>query len=772
MSKLASYNRKHVLLFGLTLVLLAIAFEPGVAKAATEISDLLNGDTAITRGWKFFNSLTNYAIVGGLLLIAFANVLRISIDTYAVKKVLPTLLVAFVLSNFSLLASQILLDASSSLSLTSLGLANGFGTGTGQVEALGALGALGARFVTWLDFKTIASGFGASAAGAGGLLAIFGNLGFASAGWPFVIFLAIVVLGVPLLLILGLVLLFSVRYYVLQLAIILAPVFIIGMAFPFTRTYFQKWLSVLMVWIFMRPISNLILGVGAAALTFGSLNGLFGGLVVFAVVVGALVGALLIPFQLASAASGILKGLTSLATGTLRSGAADRLIGFSKKHEGTLKGRIAEGALGALYTPEIIKMAHERRTSRIVTEAQFSAAHLTGQEQIRDQIKEKLISERAGEVKGKAAPEKTDFFLQSHRAKDNDGKIATFDAMNSEGDRSNFFYEINSRFKAIDKILKSATADAKAKEKAIKDRDELMEALGGSQVEELKKAGALSEQHGVTDTAQARSLITLAALGGKFKHRDGSNNIVDGIKMIKGKNIYTGEDNVDIVQEALVDGKGRDSSFALSRRQRYDKMNKDHQYTDEAQTVFRDDASGMGRVGTAEEITDAGANAYSDIDPQKLQTGLQKGATIRILRDSTGKLIKRIDPSLLKGHAYGHIGEEAYSQAERMRPESKLVMSDNWAETRAYNEEIVEKAIRKEIAQDGLVGPEADIRYRDRMKNYYYLAATVGPAGSAANVKEMVRHMPKATQNATAFEGVFDTYVKSVADPLTTFKSK
>src|SRR5690606_16187512 len=136
----------HLPLTVFALLLGGVAFWPDAVHAnqTDRLIGIIKSDAEFTSAWQFIRSLINYAMVGGLLIIAFANVLRINIDTYAVKKILPSLLVGFALANFSLFFGELSLQLASSLSVTakdfgglwSAGLTNGLGAYAGGIPML------------------------------------------------------------------------------------------------------------------------------------------------------------------------------------------------------------------------------------------------------------------------------------------------------------------------------------------------------------------------------------------------------------------------------------------------------------------------------------------------------------------------------------------------------------------------------------------------------------------------------------------------------------
>lgn len=73
---------------------------------------LKNPDDALVKAWQYSRGLINIIVILALLLIAFANILHININTYAAKKALPGLVIGVIGANASLLLIRFVLDVS------------------------------------------------------------------------------------------------------------------------------------------------------------------------------------------------------------------------------------------------------------------------------------------------------------------------------------------------------------------------------------------------------------------------------------------------------------------------------------------------------------------------------------------------------------------------------------------------------------------------------------------------------------------------------------
>jgi len=88
---------------------LAITIEP-LYKVLTETDS--GAGSSVAGVWNSLIALCNSLIIVVLIFIAFANILRININTYSIKKMLPTLIFAVIAANFSFLFCRIIVDTS------------------------------------------------------------------------------------------------------------------------------------------------------------------------------------------------------------------------------------------------------------------------------------------------------------------------------------------------------------------------------------------------------------------------------------------------------------------------------------------------------------------------------------------------------------------------------------------------------------------------------------------------------------------------------------
>ncbi len=263
----------------------------------------LSSGTDLFKAWGSIRNLADIGFVLAFLVIIFANVLSINLDAYTIKKMLPRLVAAAILVQFSFLICGVFVD-----------IGNVLGDGVGAL--IGTLGAGGG------NSTNILLGVG-SAVGAGIFAAV------AAFNWVLIIPLLI---GVALAAI-GFLLTLGVRYILITVLIILSPLALLAWILPNTEQYFRQWSRTFMRLILMYP---LIMAIIAAAKQVPSLiptadttNGIS---TVIATVMKAVVFV---------AALGMIPWTFKWAGGMMEV-AASRIKSFSSKASGAAQGKLKD----------------------------------------------------------------------------------------------------------------------------------------------------------------------------------------------------------------------------------------------------------------------------------------------------------------------------------------------------------------------------------------------------------------------------------------------
>jgi hypothetical protein len=174
--------------------------------------------------WKINIVLVDTILILALIFVAIVNIARISIDTYAIKKILPTLILATILAHFSILVTQLIVESSEVLVVNFV---------NGDID-------------TWSSQLTLAVGWPA-AFNAFGKLLVFVPF----AGWV----LSIVFSFLPVILILVLALMMWFRHLALYFLVAFAPIAIIMMALPATEKLFKQWLTIFLKVTYLSTIA-------------------------------------------------------------------------------------------------------------------------------------------------------------------------------------------------------------------------------------------------------------------------------------------------------------------------------------------------------------------------------------------------------------------------------------------------------------------------------------------------------------------------------------
>ncbi|MCL5407285.1 MAG: hypothetical protein M1429_02205 [Patescibacteria group bacterium] len=267
--------------------------------------------------WKFVLTLTDLFLVVILLFLGIVNILHIQYDTYAIKKMLPLLIIGVILANFSLLIMRMLIDSSNILT-------NSFMDGSPGTMVHDLITATKFGKATDHGFFT---GFkdGWSAVGILLLGVIF----------AFFVTAAFLILGV----------MFYIRYAAILLLGIAAPLAFVAMAFPPTQSLFKQWWSWATKFIYMKPIAMFLLYV-ALRIKLGSPSDPNGGaitsLVGWFIIVILVYFAIIIPWKLGGAVMSAWGGAMGSIFGTKKGGWARKPVeDWANKKKDIAKGALA-----------------------------------------------------------------------------------------------------------------------------------------------------------------------------------------------------------------------------------------------------------------------------------------------------------------------------------------------------------------------------------------------------------------------------------------------
>lgn len=240
----------------MTLLLLGIILLlPSIAHAES-IQTTLRTNVEIKKLHVGFLEILNIPIILVIIVMAFAEMLHLKIDTYGLKKILPSLILAIVAAQFSYLICKLVLD-----------LAN-------MVMTLFTDPSLLGKYIDPSLYGGMSSVYNKSTTGIGdGLMAP--NPDFTQFQYTtfFSYLFGIVINLVGSVIALILAFLFIVRQWMIYLLVIISSIAFMSLALPQTKTYFTKWWTEYIKWTFMPVVSLGILWIGATFLSHPIMTG-------------------------------------------------------------------------------------------------------------------------------------------------------------------------------------------------------------------------------------------------------------------------------------------------------------------------------------------------------------------------------------------------------------------------------------------------------------------------------------------------------------------
>lgn len=276
--------------------------------------------------WESIRNVANVFFVLIFLVFVFANTLSINLNAYAVKTMLPRIIIAAILVQFSYLLMAIAIDVTNVLggglldlveSLVPITPAGGTGNRAAQAGILGAGALIGTILASGAIFAALTSG------------------------------VVLIFIGSALLGMLGVFLTLIFRQILIVLLIIVSPVAIACMVLPNTQKFFKAWQSNLVRVLLMYPMIVMLFAAGkifsaAAGATqgVGELN------LIFQLV------ALIAPLFLIPATFKAAGGLMSFGTGLIAgqvTGRAQKALGNSdaakaaQQRQGAIRRGISRG---------------------------------------------------------------------------------------------------------------------------------------------------------------------------------------------------------------------------------------------------------------------------------------------------------------------------------------------------------------------------------------------------------------------------------------------
>jgi len=363
---------------------------PSIEKEYPTLSDRLQKDPVIVgQGgnpgvWRVILNLVDIGLLLFLIFIAFANILRIDLNTYAIKKSLPMLLIGVLLANLSLLICRALVDSSDVLIQTFIQSVPTNVPNCTQATISQPAG----QFVCALVNAVYGGGFDALYnAGKGGGTAVlpafvglvaFAGLAFGLGGGLIVlVFLAVILVFIPAIAFLILAFLLYIRTYVIVFLVCIAPAAFITLAIPPLQGLFKRWWSEFTRWVFMGPVVFFFLWLAVKFYEAAGQKTNFG---TYLIVLFCVYMAIMTPFKMGGAVMAAWGKFGARIAGVGPGGwlrrVGERTGMWGLKRFGTTKEGTArlgtKAIIGALYGKEL----HERRMT--ARKGELMAAYTRG----------------------------------------------------------------------------------------------------------------------------------------------------------------------------------------------------------------------------------------------------------------------------------------------------------------------------------------------------------------------------------------------------------
>lgn len=311
----------------LCLAIISVLVFTTITHAGDSLYNTLNS-TGYKNTWKAVLSFLDYFVVIFLIVISFANILNLKVEAYAIKSILPMLILGVIFANLSWFICMMFIDLAEVLmSWITYSATQGSTVSEGNL-------------MMRLFFNTLFSSISADNKSLGdkivGMIFTGNMLGISGI---FGAVLSIIVLAILLLSFIALGILMWFRGYFLIFLVFVSPLAFIGMAIPLTQKFFQQWLSNFLKWVFVGPIAWFLMWMALIIqnqIYAGSGSHAFQAILL---ALAATVAAVITPFMLGGAVGNALLntgkkiGAWAGKTAFQRTGVPQRFSAFTKRYE-------------------------------------------------------------------------------------------------------------------------------------------------------------------------------------------------------------------------------------------------------------------------------------------------------------------------------------------------------------------------------------------------------------------------------------------------------
>jgi len=242
----------------------------------------LTQDQPIGQIWDITRNVVNVLFILMFILISIMTIMRYQPEQWHIRVLLPKLLVALVLANFSLLLVQALLDLNNFITYTIFTLS---GDVLSSFQLANGTDAIAASKIGGGVATAVVGGLGGTMVNAG--MGLLSYSSFAIGAPSILIAIASFALSffvVVFMQVLSLLLIFMMRYAVIWLLVVVGPAVMLMDVLPWFSGWQDRWLKMVIGVAFMQTAVAGVLAVGVLIMSFGSQeNSFFGGWGIFVI---------------------------------------------------------------------------------------------------------------------------------------------------------------------------------------------------------------------------------------------------------------------------------------------------------------------------------------------------------------------------------------------------------------------------------------------------------------------------------------------------------
>lgn len=245
-------------LFAWLLGAIALLFSATVYYTVVHLGALVSGLTSITTAWGILRSMANIALLFTFILIGVATVL--DVEQYGVKKLLPRLLIAALLLNFSLFITKGIIDIGDTFAVQFYKEINGGNPGAPTFSIQNE--PISEAFMDATNLRSVYSGVLTP-----GGLQVAKTIDYSTI--VLISFLGIILFSIAAFVFLSLSVMFVARVVTLIFLMIVSPVGFIASAIPGLGSQGDKWWKMLMNNVLFAPLVMLCILISISMLQHG-----------------------------------------------------------------------------------------------------------------------------------------------------------------------------------------------------------------------------------------------------------------------------------------------------------------------------------------------------------------------------------------------------------------------------------------------------------------------------------------------------------------------